>query len=178
MGCDAGTSNLGRCFAFGVCGVEKNISLGVSLFERAAQNGFASAQRCLGYVYEKGLGVACDLSKAFYWCECAAKQGNLEAEYSLGVYYAYGMGVPQNYEKALIHFKHTAENGYIESWRALGITYEKIGDLYEACKCYEKAIELGLENAKESYERVSNQIWEDAYNQMSCKDEKNDSANS
>ena len=92
MGCDAGTSNLGRCYDFGVCGVEKilkNISLEISLFERATQNGFASAQRCLGYVYEKGLGVAWDLSKTFYWCECVTKQGNLEAEYSLGVYYAY-----------------------------------------------------------------------------------------
>ena len=158
LGCDSATTNLGRCYAFGMCGIERNIELGIALFKKAAENGFASAQRCLGHVYEKGIGVDRDLSKAFYWCECAANQGNTEAQHALGVYYFNGAGVPQDYEKALKYFESSAEGGFVKAWHALGLVYEKTGNLIEAVKCYKKALDLGVEESRTPYEQIIHQL--------------------
>ena len=45
-----------------------------------AHLGNAKAQRCLGYAYEKGIGVVDDILEAYVWFELAHKGGDAESE--------------------------------------------------------------------------------------------------
>ncbi|MGO9460100.1 MAG: hypothetical protein ACLPWS_09210 [Rhodomicrobium sp.] len=48
-------------------------------FSRAAEAGFADSQYNLALLYERGLGLEQDLTRAYYWYEAAAKAGDKEA---------------------------------------------------------------------------------------------------
>jgi len=64
--------------------------------KRLAEQGNASAQSDLGFMYDNGLGVPEDDAEAVRWFRLAAEQGYATAQSSLGVMYFYGDGVPQN----------------------------------------------------------------------------------
>ena len=49
-------------------------------FRKAAEQGHADAQFCLGECYRTGDGVAKDLAEAKTWYEKAAAQGNADAK--------------------------------------------------------------------------------------------------
>ena len=61
-----------------------------------AEQGDASAQLNLGYMYDNGYGVTEDYKEAMKWYRRAAEQGNARAQYNLGLMYEGGYGVPQN----------------------------------------------------------------------------------
>lgn len=51
-----------------------------SLYEKAAEQGFAEAQFALGSCLAKGLGVETDTEKAKLWLGKASEQGHEEAK--------------------------------------------------------------------------------------------------
>ena len=60
-----------------------------------AEQGDASAQHSLGFMYAYGYGVPQDHKAAVKWYRLAAEQGDASAQLNLGVMYEKGRGVPQ-----------------------------------------------------------------------------------
>ena len=60
-----------------------------------AEQGNASAQFILGFMYANGYGVPKDDQAAVKWYRLAAEQGHAKAQSNLGVMYEKGRGVPQ-----------------------------------------------------------------------------------
>ncbi|MEI6708572.1 MAG: tetratricopeptide repeat protein, partial [Methylococcales bacterium] len=54
------------------------------LLRASAEQGYANAQSRLGYMYNKGIGVAQDDNQAVMWYRKAAEQGNASAQSNLG----------------------------------------------------------------------------------------------
>jgi TPR repeat protein len=103
------------------------------LYRKAAEQGHASAQSNLGYMYDNGEGVPEDDVEAVKWFRKAADQGNASAQYYLGVMYANGRGVPEDdvplglaagnvrlYESKLISARriHTTQSTLLEGLKA------------------------------------------------------------
>ena len=61
-----------------------------------ANQGNASAQSNLGYMYAKGQGVPQDDVQAAKWFRLAADQDDADAQSNLGLMYAFGWGVPRD----------------------------------------------------------------------------------
>ena len=81
-------------------------------FKKMAENGQVEAQRFLGQMYDKGLGVPQNYRKALSWYKKAAEQKDPAAQYHLGVKYANGHGVQENQLQAYIWFAISFNNGY------------------------------------------------------------------
>ena len=69
--------------------------------KRLAEQGNASAQSDLGFMYDNGLGVPEDDAEAVRWYRLAAEQGNALAQDKLGFAYAWGEGLPENDAEAV-----------------------------------------------------------------------------
>jgi TPR repeat protein len=65
-----------------------------------AEDGNASAQFALGFIYDTTKGTSRDDAEAAKWYRKAADQGVAGAQYNLGAMYADGHGVPQDYVEA------------------------------------------------------------------------------
>ncbi len=65
----------------------------------------------LGYMYEKGLGVPQDYSKAVEWYRESTEQGDAVGQYNLGVMYQTGRGVTQDYFESIKWYQKSAEQG-------------------------------------------------------------------
>ena len=74
-----------------------------------AQQGDATAQFNLGWMYAKGEGVPQDDREAAQWFRLAADQGHATAQFNLGVMYANGQGVPQDYQEAAQWYRLAAD---------------------------------------------------------------------
>ncbi|MGO8754355.1 MAG: tetratricopeptide repeat protein [Gallionellaceae bacterium] len=66
-----------------------------------AENGDASAQNYVGFMYDNGQGVPVDYKLAGEWYSKAAEQGNEVAQHNLGLLYGNGLGVQQDWVQAL-----------------------------------------------------------------------------
>ncbi len=64
-------------------------------YRLAAEQGDASAQFSLGFMYANGYGVPKDDQAAVQWYRLAEEQGHAKAQSNLGVMYEKGRGVPQ-----------------------------------------------------------------------------------
>jgi hypothetical protein len=91
--------------------------------KNAAENGCASAQYDLGFMYFDGQGITQDYKKAIYWWKRAAEQGDTEAQFNLGKMHAKGQGVPQDYKHAIHWYKKAAAKGYAKAQNDLGLMY-------------------------------------------------------
>ena len=76
-----------------------------------AEQGDASAQFCLGLLYENGDGVPRDYAKARQWYEKAAAQGEAKAQFYLGMQSAFGQGGPVDLVQAHMWYSLAAGNG-------------------------------------------------------------------
>ena len=65
-----------------------------------AEQGVASAQSYLGFMFETGRGVPQNYTEAAMWYRRAAEQGDSLAQYSLGLLYDRGFGVPRDIVEA------------------------------------------------------------------------------
>ena len=65
-----------------------------------AEQGDATAQFNLGFMYDEGHGVPQDYAEAMTWYRRAAAQGDATAQINLGGMYYKGHGVPQDYATA------------------------------------------------------------------------------
>ena len=72
----------GLCYYFqrgtGFCREPANRDYAFGAFYKAAKQGYATAQRSLGYCYEKGEGVEQSTSESEKWYHLAAEQGNTD----------------------------------------------------------------------------------------------------
>ena len=100
---------IGVCHALGYGGAEKNDSLAVEWYLKAAEHGSAAAQNNLGSCYVNGCGVAKDYAEAVKWFHKAAEQGYDVAQYNLGVCYENGWSVAKNYVEAMWWYVKAAE---------------------------------------------------------------------
>ena len=94
-----------------------------TLNRRSAEQGDASAQYELGYMYANGLGVSQDEEAAASWYCRAAEQGHVLAQYELGCIYANGCGIPQDEEVAVSWYRLAANQGHGAAQRELGAVY-------------------------------------------------------
>lgn len=90
-------------------------------FREAAINGLDVAQFNLGVMYELGLGVPEDQTRALLWYHSAAEQGHPLAQYNLGRLYALGKGIPQSDTEAQRWFRRAADRGVAAAQYALAI---------------------------------------------------------
>jgi len=95
----------------------------LQLFRSLADQGDASAQNYLGFMYEKGRGVPQDYAAAVTWYRKAAEQGDATAQHNLGWMYANGQGVPQDYAVAVTWYRKAAEQGDANAQNNLGVMY-------------------------------------------------------
>ena len=76
-----------------------------------AEQGNATAQFNLGFMYYNGKGVPHDYAEAFKWWRLAAEQGDAIAQSNLGSLYEYGQGVLQDNVMAHMWYNLAAANG-------------------------------------------------------------------
>ena len=109
----------------------------------AADQGNPTAQTLIGYLYEKGLGVARDDAEALAWYRKAAQQGHAPAQRNIGILYEQGAGVAQDHAEALRWYRMAAEQGNAGAQTNAGHLYEKgLGvpqNYSEALRWYRKA---------------------------------------
>src|SRR5208282_6041829 len=91
----------------------------LSPLQKAADAGDAVAMNSLGYLYEKGLGVAQDYAQARQWFQKAAEAGNYHAMEHLGYLYEHGLGVAQDYAQARQWYQKAADAGNAGARQAL-----------------------------------------------------------
>jgi TPR repeat protein len=125
---------------------------------KAAEQGDAEAQYCLGDLYDLNYGreldgiayiggtyddVWDDETSGAEWYEKAAVQGHTEAQFRLGRCYYYGWDVEQDYAQAVQWYKKAAELGHAKSQAYLGVCYYKgkgvEQDYAQAVDCFCKA---------------------------------------
>jgi TPR repeat protein len=92
----------------------------LATLRQQAASGKAEAQCGLGMMYEAGLGVHKDSSKAALWLRKAAEQGVAPAQFDLGELYYHGQGVPQDDKQAAVWFRKAAEQNFSPAQYALG----------------------------------------------------------
>ena len=119
---------------------------------QAAEQGDATAQFNLGFMYANGEGVPKDDAEAVRWFRLAAEQGDAAAQLNLGNMYADGQGVFKDDAEAVRWFRLAAEQGLAMAQFNLGIVYDNgegvLKDDAESIKWYRLAAEQGLANAQ------------------------------
>ena len=88
-----------------------------------AENGDASAQNHLGFIYYGGKGVPQDYKEALVWFRKAAEQNNASAQAILGIMYNNGQGVLQDDKEAVKWYRKAAEQNNASAQAILGIMY-------------------------------------------------------
>jgi len=91
------------------------------LFKQLAEQGRVDAQRYLGLMYDKGLGVPKNYDKAVSWYRRAATQHDSAAQYHLGLKYDIGEGVPEDDMQAYVWFAIAFNNGFEPAAGALRV---------------------------------------------------------
>ena len=89
----------------------ENYALGMEFNKLAAENNIIHAYFNIGLIYEIGLGVTPNRTRARCWYEMATKNGNVNAQVNLGIMYAEGRGVPRKFDKAIELFRDAEMNG-------------------------------------------------------------------
>jgi len=116
-----------------------------------AEQGNATAQYNLGFMYDNGEGVTQDKAKAVEWYTEAAQQGYANAQYNLGSMYSNGEGVAQDKAKAVEWYTEAAQQGFARAQTNLGFMYSN-GEGVAQDKA--KAVEWYTEAAQQGYERA------------------------
>lgn len=129
-----------------------DLSEAIKWYEKAAEQGNAYAQYCVGYMYQWGKGVEQSYVEAFRWYKKAAEQGHADAQCEIGYMYFAGKGIEKDFAEAYKWYKKAAERGHAYAQWTLGIKLE-FGDGFdkdysEAFKWYKKAAEQGYDSAQ------------------------------
>ena len=99
------------------------IKLKLNSIREAARMGSVLAEACLGHLFDSGIGVRKDLTKAVFWYQIAGRHNNAHAQSWLGYAYANGAGVKKNLAKALFWDRKAARQGYAVAQYNLGQAY-------------------------------------------------------
>ena len=101
-------------------GVDKDVKLGIEYFEKAADQGHATAQFELGMMYKEGHeGLVQDVETGLKWLQEAAEQGEAEAQNVLGRHYLQ----TEKYERSLPYLEKAAAQGHPDAQFGLGVCY-------------------------------------------------------
>lgn len=76
-----------------------------------ALRGDKTAQFQTGVIYERGIGVEQNQTKAALWYEKSAEQGYMDAQYNLALMNATGRGVDKNLDRAVMWLTKAAQQG-------------------------------------------------------------------
>ena len=85
------------------------------LCESAAKEKISGGYFCLGYLFQKGYGVAPDPKKAFNWYDLAARDGNATAMLTLAGMYEKGEGTKPDRAEAFVWFFLASRRGQPEA---------------------------------------------------------------
>ncbi|WP_319411405.1 peptidoglycan-binding protein [uncultured Cohaesibacter sp.] len=148
---------LGRRFTVGE-GVDSDLGVAASWFEKAAKLNMPQAQYSLANLYEKGQGVRKDLQVSRLWYQRAAEQGNVKSMHNLAVLYAEGgLGKP-DFQKAAQWFLQAADHGLKDSQYNLAILFARgMGvkqDLLQSYKWFAIAAQQGDKGAEAKRDEI------------------------
>ena len=90
---------------------------------KKAEEGDASAQYRLGFMYDAGQGVPQDFREVVRWYRAAAEQGHVSAQFNLGFLYFMGEAIPQDYKEAFRWYRASAVQGNSKAQNSLGAMY-------------------------------------------------------
>jgi TPR repeat protein len=117
------------------------------LLRPLAEQGNATAQTLLGFMYGHGQGLPENAAEALKWYRKAAEQGDVGAQSNLGLLYEQGRGTPQDFDEAIKWFRKAADQGLAFAQNNLGAMYARglavAQDYAQAAKWYRKAAEQG-----------------------------------
>ena len=117
-------------------------------YKLAADLGHAGAQKEMGIIYFKGVGVKENHEEAFKYFKLAADQGNTVAERNLGIMYEQGKGVDPDIKLAVKYYKLAAKKGDPVAQYNLGLLYEEGKGVHQSDKLAFENIEKA---AKQGY---------------------------
>jgi TPR repeat protein len=125
---------------------------------RVAERGHPQAQQLLGQIYDRGIGVEKNASRAAEYYEKAAKQGVGEAQTRLGVMLRTGEGVSKDPKHAQLWLKKAAHQNIGEAQYHLGQMYlhgeNSSPNLYAANLWLRRAAANGVTEAKEAIQNL------------------------
>ncbi len=134
---------LGRSYEF----IEKDNKQAVVYYQKAADQGYATAQTNLGWCYEKGVGVSKDEKLAVAYYQKAADQGYAYAQRNLGWCYQNGVGVTKDEKLAVAYYQKAADQGNVLAQSNLGWYYQNNSGVTKdeklAVAYYKKAADQG-----------------------------------
>ena len=120
-----------------------------------ANDGISYAQNVLGLMYEEGIEVKKDLSKAVYWYKLSAEQGLAKAQFNLALCYKMAKGCTRDYKKAFELFSKSTCQGHNRSFFHLGDMYENgLG------------VKIDMQKAKENYKQSALHGYKPAYKKL------------
>ena len=111
-----------------------------------AEQGDATPQFQLGWMYEEGHGVTQDYKTAIKWYKLAAEQGYAYSQTALGHMYENGHGVLQDYARAYMWFNIAASLWDTDARKKQDIVAKKMNFTQ-----IEEAKRLALECVKKNY---------------------------
>lgn len=121
-------------------------------FRPFAEQGQATAQYILGWIYQNGDGVEKNPTESAKWYEKAAEKGNVDAQAALGSYYMSGTGVTRDDAAAAKWFRKAAEQNKASAQYLLGYLLSRGEGVQkneaEAIQWYRKAAEQGYGDAQ------------------------------
>ena len=118
-------TNLGWLYKIHPDKVPTDYTKSVYWFNKAVEQGDASAQSALGMMFEEGKGVEKDYNEAFRLYLLAAKQGETSAQIFLGRLYREGRGTTKDYQQSILWLRSAAIRTLgTDAWVTLGEMYE------------------------------------------------------
>lgn len=131
-------------------------------FETLAKQGSVAAMTWLGFMYQKGRGVAVDESTALSWYSKAAEKGNADAMCRIGYMYFSGCGLAVDLAAARDWYRKSAEAGDANGQNSLASMLEAAGEHAEMERWLRKAADQGHNGAIKSLgERSAYQLCEE-----------------
>lgn len=129
----------------------------VSLFQEAAEAGYAPAQYNLASIYMGNL-VGKDTVKALHWFSLAAEAGDFDAMFNIAYIYDRGFLGEQDMEQARFWYARAAQAGSGRAQYDLAAIYQHgrgvAVDLEKALYWYDRARQSGVARALPNFEEI------------------------
>ena len=115
--------------------------------EEEAKRGSVVAQRTVGTIHERGLGVNPNAQAAAQWYAKAAEGGDAVAQFRLGAMLFSGTGIKKNEKQAIVWMRRAADQQHLDAMYALGQALERGEGVKknqsEALALFSRTAELG-----------------------------------
>jgi len=144
-------------------GVRRDRETAFMIFKKLSEAGIKGAHFYMGLYFENGFFVKKDYNEALRYYQLGASVNDAACYNQLGRMYNLGLGLSQKEEKmGFFYYEQAAKLGDVLALVNLAHSYE-LGrgvkqDRFKAMALYEKAVEAGEERAKESLERIRDEL--------------------